>query len=68
MPKNLSNLNANVFNKAFRCNVSLIKLAKQKECGIVEGHIKPDQAHMCIEISSNYKVYTFSKFSLKSNY
>ena len=25
-------------------------LAKQKECQIVEGHLMPDQVHMCIAI------------------
>lgn len=32
------------------------ELARQKECRIVEGHLMPDHAHMCIEIPSKYLV------------
>ena len=32
------------------------ELARQKECKIVEGHMKPDHVHMCIEIPPKYSV------------
>ena len=30
------------------------ELARQKECTILEGHIRPDHVHMCIEIPPKY--------------
>jgi putative transposase len=32
------------------------ELSKQKECKIVEGHLRPDHVHMCIEIPPKYAV------------
>jgi putative transposase len=32
------------------------ELARQKECKIVEGHLRPDHVHMCIEIPPKYAV------------
>lgn len=32
------------------------ELARQKECRILEGHLMPDQVHMCIEIPPKYAV------------
>lgn len=32
------------------------ELARQKECTIIEGHIRPDHVHMCIEIPPKYSV------------
>lgn len=32
------------------------ELARQKECKIVEGHLRPDHVHMCIEIPPKYSV------------
>ncbi len=32
------------------------ELAKQKECQIIEGHLMPDQVHMCIAIPPKYAV------------
>src|SRR5215475_1226499 len=32
------------------------ELARQKECRIIEGHLRPDHVHMCIEISPNHSV------------
>jgi len=31
-------------------------LARQKECMILEGHIRPDHVHMCIQIPPKYAV------------
>lgn len=31
-------------------------LARQKECKILEGHLRPDHVHMCIEIPPKYAV------------
>jgi len=31
-------------------------LARQKECQILEGHLKPDHVHMCIAIPPKYPV------------
>ena len=31
-------------------------LARQKECNILEGHLRPDHVHMCIEIPPKYAV------------
>jgi len=32
------------------------ELAKQKECLIIEGHLRPDHVHMCIQIPPKYAV------------
>jgi len=32
------------------------ELARQKECVIVEGHLRPDHVHMCIQIPPKYAV------------
>ncbi len=32
------------------------ELAKQKECAIIEGHLRPDHVHMCIQIPPKYAV------------
>ena len=32
------------------------ELAKQKECTIIEGHIRPDHVHMCIQIPPKHAV------------
>lgn len=32
------------------------ELARQKECMIVEGHLRPDHVHMCIQIPPKYAV------------
>ena len=32
------------------------ELARQKECRIIEGHLRPDHVHMCIEIPPKYAV------------
>lgn len=32
------------------------ELARQKECKILQGHIRPDHVHMCIEIPPKYSV------------
>jgi REP-associated tyrosine transposase len=32
------------------------ELARQKGCKIVEGHLRPDHVHMCIEIPPKYAV------------
>lgn len=32
------------------------ELARQKECVIVEGHLRPDHVHMCIAIPPKYSV------------
>jgi putative transposase len=32
------------------------ELARQKECRIVEGHLRPDHVHMCIEIPPKHAV------------
>ena len=34
----------------------LHELAKHKECRIIEGHIRPDHIHICIEIPPKYAV------------
>src|SRR5437016_12054872 len=31
-------------------------LAQQKECRILEGHVTPDQVHMCMEIAPKHAV------------
>ena len=31
-------------------------LARQKECQIIEGHLKPDHVHMCLAIPPKYPV------------
>jgi putative transposase len=31
-------------------------LARQKECRIVEGHLRPDHVHMCIEVPPKHAV------------
>jgi len=31
-------------------------LARQKECKIIEGHLRPDHVHMCIQIPPKYAV------------
>ena len=38
------------------------ELARQKECRIVEGHLLPDQVHMCIEIPPKYAVSSIIGF------
>ena len=37
-------------------------LAKQKECRIIEGHLRPDHVHMCIEIPAKYAVASIIGF------
>ena len=37
-------------------------LARQKECRIVEGHLRPDHVHMCIEIPPKYAVASIIGF------
>ncbi len=32
------------------------KLTRQKECQIVEGHLMPDQVHMCMSIPAKHAV------------
>ena len=32
------------------------ELARQKECRIIEGHLMPEQVHLCIEIPPKYAV------------
>jgi putative transposase len=32
------------------------ELARQQECRIIEGHLMPDQVHMCIEIPPKHSV------------
>ena len=34
------------------------ELSKQKECKIIEGHLRPNHVHMCIEIPPKYAVST----------
>ncbi len=48
----------NVLYKEIREHLGKIfhELAKQKECRIIEGHIRPDHVHMCIEIPPKYAV------------
>lgn len=43
---------------AIRANLGDIfhDLAKQKGCKIIEGHLRPDHVHMCIEIPPKYAV------------
>ena len=36
--------------------VLLHEIAKQKECKIVEGHLKPDHVHLCISIPPKHAV------------
>jgi putative transposase len=38
------------------------ELARQKECRIVEGHLRLDHAHMCIEIPPKHAVASVSGF------
>src|SRR5215510_10994847 len=38
------------------------ELARQKECKIVEGHLRPDHVHICIEIPPKYAVASIVGF------
>ena len=40
----------------------LHELARQKECKIIEGHLRPDHVHMCIEIPPKYAVASIIGF------
>lgn len=42
------------------------ELARQKECVIVEGHLRPDHVHMCIAIPPKYSVSSIIGY-LKGN-
>jgi len=38
------------------------ELARQKDCTIVEGHLRPDHVHMCIQIPPKYAVSSIVGF------
>ena len=38
------------------------ELARQKECVIIEGHIRPDHVHMCIQVPPKYAVSSIIGF------
>ena len=38
------------------------ELARQKECKIIEGHLRPDHVHICIEIPPKYAVASIIGF------
>jgi putative transposase len=38
------------------------ELARQKECTIVEGHLRPDHVHMCIQIPPKHAVSSIVGF------
>lgn len=54
----------NVLYKEIREHLGKIfhELAKQKECRMIEGHIRPDHVHMCIEIPPKYAVSSIIGF------
>ena len=37
-------------------------LARQKECQIIEGHLKPDHVHICLAIPPKYQVASIIGF------